>query len=152
MSRQIRWQWVPFEGLSSVDLYALLSLRQAVLVVEQSCPYLDMDGRDFGAWHLLGWRGHELVAYLRARPAGPLVEGHATIERIVTAETVRGTGLGRPLVREGLTRIQRTFGQTPVYVAAQSHLRVFYESLDFSSCGEAFEADGIRHLPMHWSA
>src|SRR6267143_733097 len=52
---EIVWQWSRFSELRPDDLYAMVRLREAVFVVEQNCPYLDADGRDSRAWHLLGW-------------------------------------------------------------------------------------------------
>ena len=49
----ITWRWATFADLNLADLYALLALRQRVFIVEQRCPYLDADGLDAGAWHLL---------------------------------------------------------------------------------------------------
>ena len=59
-----------FEELSLLELYHLMALRQAVFVVEQDCPYLDADGKDFDSYHVLGYRGEELLAYTRIVPPG----------------------------------------------------------------------------------
>ena len=72
-SEHIRWQWSSFSELSPRDLYAVVRLREAVFVVEQNCPYLDADGRDPNAWHLLGWSiagERRLLAYTRVFEPG----------------------------------------------------------------------------------
>ena len=56
MSASIEWQWLPFDALSREQLYALLRLRSEVFVVEQNCVFLDIDGQDDKAMHLLGFR------------------------------------------------------------------------------------------------
>lgn len=42
----IDWQDLHHSDLSVSQLYALLQLRCAVFVVEQNCPYRDIDGDD----------------------------------------------------------------------------------------------------------
>jgi len=63
----VTWHCKPHSDLSKHELYAALALRTQVFVVEQNCPYLEVDGRDLegDTCHLLGWQGDELVAYLR---------------------------------------------------------------------------------------
>jgi ElaA protein len=123
-----------------------MALRQTVFVVEQRCAYLDADGRDPSAHHLLGWSDGRLVAASRVFP--PDAEGCVWIGRVVTSPTVRGTGLGRPLMREALRRAEETFGRTPVRLGAQAHLERFYTSVGFVVCGPGYLEDGIPHLPM----
>ena len=67
----IRWEWSAFGQLDCERLYALLTARAAVFVVEQHCVYQDLDGLDVGAWHLMGWHDDDtLAAYLRVLPPG----------------------------------------------------------------------------------
>ncbi len=63
----IEWQDLHHSELSVSQLYALLQLRCAVFVVEQNCPYQDIDGDDLTGdnRHILGWKNDELVAYAR---------------------------------------------------------------------------------------
>ena len=143
------WKWTDFKGLKQDELYALLQLRQAVFVVEQDCPYLDADGLDAQAWHLLGWRDDQLVAYLRAFAPGT-VKPQAVIGRVITASILRGQGWGRPLMQMGMDRCEETFGSAPIFVSAQYHLAPFYGSLGFSVSGPGYDEDGIPHLPMIW--
>ncbi len=143
----MRWQWSELDGLTLGELYAALVLRQRVFVVEQDCAYLDADGLDAQAWHLLGWVEDRLAAYLRARP--PAAPGQPIVlSRIVTAAEVRGRGLGRRLVVEGMRRARETFGAGPVELSAQAHLERFYRSLGFEVTGPGYAEDGIPHLPM----
>jgi len=61
----IQWQDLHHSDLTVHSLYALLKLRCEVFVVEQTCPYQDIDGDDLVGEnrHILGWRDNELVAY-----------------------------------------------------------------------------------------
>lgn len=141
------WRWLRFEELAAAQLYEVLALRQAVFVVEQRCVYLDADGRDQTAWHLLGLRGDMLAAYLRVLPPGPDQAGPA-IGRVLTHPAARGGGLGRALMAEGLQRTRALFPGQPVRLAAQQHLVPFYASLGFAPAGPPYDEDGIAHVDM----
>lgn len=142
------WRWSTFEALGARALYDAMALRQMVFVVEQTCPYLDADGLDPRAWHLLGRADGELVAYLRAFAPDVAYPGAACIGRVVTAPSIRGRGHGRPLMREGMRRVADTWGDVPVKISAQAHLHDYYASLGFAVCGAGYDEDGIPHLPM----
>jgi len=148
METPMRWQWSTLDELTPTALYAALALRQEVFVVEQDCAYLDADGRDLFAHHLLGWRDERLIAY--ARVFGPRDGQPLTIGRVVTSATVRGTGLGRPLMQQAMERGWTAYGHGPIHLSAQAHLADFYGSLGFRVSGPGYDEDGIPHLPMDW--
>lgn len=143
----VRWQWSAFADFDVATLYTVLALRCAVFVVEQTCPYLDLDGRDETAWHLLGWHRDRLAAYARVFAPG---DGAAemAIGRVITAPFARGVGLGRPLMREALRGGVERFGAGPCRVGAQAHLEGFYRSLGFEPASGIYDEDGIPHLTM----
>lgn len=145
---QIVWSWSTFAALSLDDLHDVIALRQRVFIVEQDCPYNDLDGRDRQAHHLLGRNsGGELMAYARVLPPG----GHfaeRSIGRVVTAPEARGMGLGQKLMHEALRQVQASFGPQPLRVSAQSHLQRFYRQQGFVTKGAEYLEDGIPHVPM----
>ena len=65
----LHWQWSRMPELTSAALYAALAARQQAFAVEQDCAYLDADGLDLHAWHLLGWAGERATARARRVPA-----------------------------------------------------------------------------------
>ncbi len=136
-----------FSELTSDELYELLALRQRVFVVEQNCAYLDCDGSDRDAIHLLGFRTGALVAYARLFAPGVKYR-EAAIGRILTAPEVRGTGLGRALVVEALARCESRFGTSAVRIGAQQRLERFYAELGFVTEGAPYDEDGIPHVEM----
>src|SRR5689334_11657896 len=57
----------PTAHLDAATLYRILALRTDVFVVEQHCPYPELDGRDLepGTVHLWAARGRDVLATLR---------------------------------------------------------------------------------------
>lgn len=143
-----RSRWSTFESLGTADLYAVLHLRNAVFVVEQRCAYLDVDGLDPAALHLLAWTdGHETLAGT-LRLFGPDADEHARIGRVATAPEVRGLGLGRWLMREAIAECGRRFGTVPIAIGAQVEVERFYAGLGFVRSSPDYDEDGITHCRM----
>ena len=147
---------VPFQDLTVFELYEIMALRQEVFVVEQNCAYLDADGKDLVGWHLMGFdtapseslREGVLVAYTRLLPKGVAYENYASIGRVVSSSKVRGSGYGKILIQESISRIKLLFPHQSVKIGAQSYLLKFYQSLGFESTGEEYLEDGIPHTSM----
>jgi ElaA protein len=140
----IRFACLPFAALSPIQLHDALALRSAVFVVEQACLYQDVDGRDPAAQHLLAEDGG-LLAYARILPPGARFDV-TSIGRVVVAPRARGAGLGRRLVQEAISAIERG-GHAPIALSAQAHLERFYASFGFVP-GERYDEDGIPHVAM----
>lgn len=136
-----------FDQLNVRELYALLRLRSEVFVVEQQCLYLDLDGKDSRALHLLGFEGDQLAAYTRIFAPGDYF-GQASIGRVAVSPEYRRRGLGREIMLASLAAVEESFGQVPVCLSAQSYLRRFYEELGFLAEGEEYLEDGIPHILM----
>lgn len=145
---QIDWRWRRFNELTQEELVALFTLRQAVFIVEQNCPYLDIDGKDDKAIHLLGWQDDVLVATLRVFPSYADYDNHAAMGRICTSESARGFGLGKILVQEGIRYIQANYPSQPIQIGAQFYLKTFYEAFGFEQISEIYDEDGIDHILM----
>ncbi|VEI48593.1 acetyltransferase [Actinobacillus equuli] len=47
----MKWQTKSFEQLSTTELFEIYKLRTAVFVVEQDCPYQEVDDKDLIAYH-----------------------------------------------------------------------------------------------------
>jgi ElaA protein len=147
----IEWQWCAFAELSLHDLYTILQVRQMVFVVEQACPYLDADGMDERAWHLLGWAEHDgrkiLAAYARLFPPG-IKYTESSIGRVVTHPSMRGKGMGEALMMEALRRVETLWPETGVRIGAQMYLESFYEKSGFRRVSAPYDEDGIIHIEM----
>ena len=141
------WKWKRFEELSTDELYEFMVLRQEVFVVEQSCHYLDADGKDVDSFHLMGYLGDEMVAYARIVKPGVSYE-EVAIGRVVTAQSVRGQGVGITLMEKSLEYIKAEYGDVPVRLSAQTYLLKYYEKYGFASTGKEYFEDEIPHTEM----
>ena len=139
---QPRVRVAAFEELDGLTAYRLWALRAQVFVVEQDCPYLDLDGRDLelSARHLWVESGGVPVSTLRVLDDGDALR----IGRVATAESARGAGLAARLVRAAL----ELAGERDVVLDAQSHLVDWYAAFGFAPDGRGFVEDGIPHTPM----
>ncbi len=145
----LEWRSAPFDALSTHELYALLQLRSEVFVVEQNCVFQDMDDGDLQAIHLMAWRDHALMAYARCFAAG-VKYAEASIGRIATRMTGRGTGLGHALVDQAIALVCTQWGRQPIRIGAQARLKLFYQGHGFEDMGLPYVEDGIDHLEMLW--
>lgn len=142
------WRWYAWNELDPDTLYAFLKLRSDIFVVEQNCPYSDMDGLDPQCLHLCGYDADgELLTYLRLLPPG-LKCAHPAIGRLVVARPARGTGLGRRAMTEGLRTCAEHHPGAAVFLSGQQHLQTFYQSLGFRPISEPYLEDGIPHVDM----
>ena len=143
----MHWTWARFEELGVDALYDALALRCRVFILEQG-PYLDPDGLDRQAFHLLGRDdAGALQAYLRVVDPGAKYP-EPSIGRVITAPEVRGQGLGWVLMRQGLARCARAWPGQGIRISAQAHLQPFYGALGFHAVGSPYGEDGIPHLQM----
>jgi len=143
----VTWKLSPFDALTPRELYDVLALRARVFVVEQKCAYLDCDGKDAAALHLMGRVDGALAAYARILPPG-VSFAEAAIGRIVTAPEHRRAGFGRPLVREAIARTREAFGDGAIRIGAQRYLERFYGELGFVTASDEYDEDGIPHVEM----
>jgi len=145
----IEWVCKHHTDLGKEQLYAILQLRTEVFVVEQKCPYQEVDGRDLegDTCHLMAWDGDRLVAYLRL--LDPISQGgDVVIGRVVIAEQARGQGLGHTLMEQALKQAERHWPETPIYLSAQAHLQGYYSRYGFVVAGEQYLEDNIPHIGM----
>ena len=140
----VRTEVHAFADLDAATAYACWRLRQEVFVVEQGCPYPDLDGRDEEPTtrHVL----------LRTEPAGTLAGyarvlddgGVARVGRVVLARAARGRGLADVLMGAALVEV----GDRASVLDAQAPLADWYGTHGYVVDGPGFLEDGIPHVPM----
>lgn len=145
----IQWQKIPFSKLTTPQLYDLLRLRVDVFVVEQTCPYPELDGKDCvdGVYHLIGIKNNEMVACARLLPPGTSYD-HVSIGRVATKESARGHGLGHQLLSEALLHCEELWPGETIDIGAQEHLTHFYQKHGFTVISDMYLEDDIPHVDM----
>ena len=141
------WNIQTFEELTVKQLYTYLQLRVNVFIVEQNCPYPELDGYDADAFHLAFTENEKLMAYARILPKGVKYK-RISIGRVIVEKEARGKGLAKELMKESLSFIQKKWPQQEVQLQAQSHLRNFYGAFGFESISDEYDEDGIPHVDM----
>lgn len=134
------------DEFSAADLYDMLKLRVDVFVVEQHCPYPELDGNDKDCLHLRLLMDGDLLAC--ARLWRPTPEHHPRIGRVAVSPNHRGKRLGEALMREAISEVEKRHPGEPIEISAQSHLQKFYGSLGFEVISEEYLEDGIPHVDM----
>lgn len=145
----LTWKLLTFSRFDAPLLERWLKLRQAVFVVEQNCPYPDIDGQDANALHLIALDGQEVIAGARLfSPDGQ--QNFSRIGRVVVTPGYRGAGLGRKLMRNAMDACLERWPETPIRIGAQAHLEALYGSLGFETISDVYDEDGIPHLDMEY--
>lgn len=147
----LAWQFARFDDLPIRDWYQAAAVRVDVFVMEQNCPFQDLDGADFYSWHLLGWQlaagERRLAAYCRIVDAG-VKFAEPSIGRVVTPLQFRGCGLGRELMTAACERHDALAPACANRISAQARLQRFYEGFGFVKASEEYIEDGIPHIEM----
>lgn len=130
--------------MSPVSVYEMFKLRVDVFVVEQNCPYPEIDTLDQECLHLQIKDENTLAAYCRIISEGET----ARIGRVIVNPTFRGQQLGRQLMTAAIEEIARSKAYKWMELSAQSHLQNFYGSFGFKAISEVYLEDNIPHIDM----
>ncbi|MEH7030161.1 MULTISPECIES: GNAT family N-acetyltransferase [Bacillus] len=141
------WNLKKFDELTNIELYNLLKERTLVFVVEQNCPYPEVDGKDPFSYHLFKEDNGEIIAYLRIVPAGVSYQ-EISIGRVFVKKEYRGQGIAEELLKKGLDFIQNELKEKTVKIQAQDYLRKFYSSFGFQTISQTYLEDNIPHVNM----
>jgi len=140
----VQYRSSPVAGIDPVRLYDLLRLRVDVFVVEQECPYPELDGRDLEPDAVMLWAEEDDQVLATVRLLVDHADDGMRIGRVATAAAARGRGLAADLMRVAL---ERCAGRL-VRLDAQAHLEGWYARFEFVVDGPGFLEDGIPHVPM----
>lgn len=137
-----------FNELDRLELYRIIQLRINVFIVEQNCPYPDLDDKDLVSNHVMLWKGDELIAVTRLVPPGISYPNYASIGRVATHANYRGSGLGKLVMTESIKACEELFSGYNIKISAQAYLVAFYTALGFDKIGEEYLEDNIPHIAM----
>ncbi|MEZ9823079.1 GNAT family N-acetyltransferase [Shewanella sp. 10N.286.45.A1] len=144
------WKSLAFSELTLDELYELLKLRVDVFVVEQNCPYPELDDKDRHSQtqHLLGVDGQGVIqAYARVLAPG-VSYPDASIGRVVVSQVARGGGVAHTLMKKAISISTKKWPEHNIQLGGQEHLKGFYQQLGFEPVSEMYLEDGIPHLDM----
>jgi ElaA protein len=144
----VQWYLKSFDELTVHELYALLKARTDVFVVEQNCPYPELDNYDQESLHYFVTIGNEVAAYVRILPKGLKYEEAAAIGRVLVVVKFRSHGYAREIMQNAIHIICEKWQEKNIKIQAQVYLQNFYESLGFKPISSEYMEDGIPHIDM----
>lgn len=134
-----------FSELTTEELFEIYKLRVSVFVVEQNCPYQEVDDADKDSYHVYMKDENGMQAYLRVIPKG-LTHDEVSIGRVISVK--RHCGVGTEIVKAGINVAKTKLNAESIVIGAQTYARKLYEDLGFEQSGDEFLEDGIPHIPM----
>ncbi|MDE5415561.1 GNAT family N-acetyltransferase [Alkalihalobacterium chitinilyticum] len=143
----MEWKLKTFEELTNLEVYNILKERTNVFVVEQNCPYEEVDGYDLVSHHLFKELNGEVVAYLRILPKHAKYK-ECSIGRVIVKKEYRGTGLAKEMLKRAITIIEQDLNETEIKIQAQQYLELFYGSFGFKTISDVYLEDDIPHIDM----
>ena len=137
-----------YNELSADELYEILKLRVNVFVVEQNCPYSELDDKDKNAYHVYMRDENGIFAYLRVLDKGVSYED-VSIGRVIS--TRRRQGIGTLILKEGIRVAIDKFCADRITISAQLYARGLYEGVGFVQTSDEYLEDDIPHARMELS-
>lgn len=134
-----------FSELTTDELFDIMKLRIQVFVVEQNCPFKEIDDFDRLCTHLFLREDGQILAYLRILPRNTVFDD-VSIGRVIAAK--RHCGYGSRIMTEGIRTAKEKYNADSITIEAQTYARVFYEKLGFTQTSEEFLDTGIPHIQM----
>lgn len=143
----IIWKIKTFNEFTVPELYAVLKARIDVFVVEQNCPYSDLDNYDQKAVHIWAEENGDVLASCRIFDKG-IKYDEASIGRVLTTQRARGKNLGKQLIQYAVETIENRFRTSEIRISAQDYLLKFYRDFGFEDTGKKYLEDDIPHTEM----
>lgn len=145
---KINWHIKHFNELTVPEYHELMALRTAIFVVEQDCPYQEVDNKDKVAYHVFGMnQENHCVAVARILPPN-ISYPEISIGRIALAKNERGRGIADDLMNQCFEFIEQQFGKQNIRISAQEYLLHFYNRHGFVRVSEMYLEDNIPHIEM----
>lgn len=141
------WKVKKFNELTINELYTILKERVNIFVVEQNCPYPEIDDQDQHAYHLYKEVDGEIVAYSRIFPKN-IIYAEASIGRIIVNKEYRGKEYGKELLEKSIQFLETELNEEVIKIHAQHYLFDFYQSFGFEPVTEVYLEDNIPHVDM----
>lgn len=149
LNDKLEWKINSFQQLNNSLLYEIIKLRIDVFVVEQNCPYAELDNKDDHpeTIHITATLNSELVAYARIVPP-ELSYTEVSMGRFIVKQPFRRQGIGSELLTKCLAEKFRIWPNYKIKISAQEHLKPYYEYFGFRVVSDIYLEDGIPHVEM----
>lgn len=135
----------PFDKLTTQELFNIYKLRVDVFVVEQQCPYHEVDDIDTISHHIyLQNDNSKILAYCRMYKENDTFH----IGRVIASE--RRKGYGTQIMKTAVKFATEELHADSIILEAQTYAKNFYEKLGFTQTSEPFVEDGIPHIQMKY--
>ena len=132
-----------FKELTTDELFKIYKLRVSIFVVEQNCPYQEVDDIDKNAYHLYLLENENILAYARVFAKD---ESTCAIGRVIA--TKRRCGLGSKILEAAINQAKIQFNPKTIIIEAQTYAKPFYEKQGFYQISDEFLEDDIPHIKM----
>lgn len=134
-----------FNKLTTLELFHIYKLRVDVFVVEQQCPYHEIDDIDLISHHIYLQNDNSLIlAYCRLYKQNDTFH----IGRVIATE--KHKGYGTQIMKTAIKFATEKLHADSILIEAQTYAQKFYEKLGFVQTSEPFEEDGIPHIRMKY--
>ena len=127
--------------LTHDEIFNIFQSRINIFVVEQKCPYKEIDEYDKIAYHAYINDNNNLASYCRII----FKNDYAIIGRVIT--TIRNKGYGKKILLDAIEFIKNN-GYKHIEIEAQTYAIGFYEKVGFIPYGNSFLMDDILHVKM----
>lgn len=134
-----------YNELTLDELYEIIQARISVFVIEQNCPYQDLDNKDKNAYHVILRDNNVIKGYLRVLDKGVTFE-EESLGRVITTE--RGKGYSIIILKEGIKVAKEKYGAKKIRISAQLYAKGVYEKVGFKQVSGEYLEDGIPHIQM----
>jgi len=144
----ITWHIKHFKDLTVDEYFEILHLRIAIFVVEQNCPYQEVDEKDRESYHLFGkTENNKVIAVSRIVNPGISYQ-EISIGRVALKKEHRGKGIADKMMEKTFQFIADKIGQQDIRISAQKYLFNYYTKHGFQQVGEMYLEDNIPHIEM----
>ena len=134
-----------FEQLTTKELFNIYKLRVDTFVVEQQCPYHEVDDIDLKSHHIYLQQGKDILAYCRLYKQNDAYH----IGRVIAA--IKRKGYGTQIMKTAIEFAAQTLQADKIIIEAQIYAQQFYEKLGFITTSKPFDEDGIQHIKMKYT-
>ena len=146
----MKYEIKEFNNLNIEELYQILKVRCEVFIVEQQCPYQDIDEKDKKSYHLMVKNNNEIIGYLRIIEKNVSYD-EISIGRVLVKKEYRKNKVAQNMMKEAILFIEKELGEETIRISAQKYLINFYKNLGFKETSEEYLEDDIPHIEMMYS-